>query len=380
MRCLITFLTVLVLIFSACRTSERPITVYLAILPQEQTKYIELTKEFEKQTGISVKLIAQQYVDIRRTLEAEVKAGKGVVDIVEVDVYYLNTIGPLVRNLTPFAREFESKKMYKDAWKAGVINGKLLFVPHRLSWQATIYNSKYIYEPPKTWEDLLAVAKKYPGKIGFKASLYEGLTCDILPFVWAAGGNPLDFDSPGSIRAMRFLKQLGKYLNPQSTTYKENTILEAQAREEIYLHFNWPFAVSYLKDKELLPDPNKSAPFPAGPNGYATVLGGGYLAISKVAPHPKEALAFLKFVTSAKAQTWLTQNLGWMPIREEGWQGLDAENKKLYEGYIELAPFVRTRPLTANYERVSRDWQEAFYKIVFEGKRVEAVLHQYVQK
>jgi hypothetical protein len=33
------------------------------------------------------------------------------------------------------------------------------------------------------------VARAHPGKIGFKGARYEGLTCDLLPFVWSAGGS-----------------------------------------------------------------------------------------------------------------------------------------------------------------------------------------------
>ena len=367
------FTIIISLSLFTCGKPKSSITVYLSILPQEQAKYIKLIKEFKRETGIDVNLIAQQYGEIRRTLEAEVRAGKGVVDIIELDVYYLNSLAPFVYDLTPYEKRFKKEKIYPDAWKAGIINNKLLFIPHRLSWQALIYNSKYIPHPPRTWEELLDIAERYPKKVGLKASLYEGLTCDILPFIWQAGGEPLNFKSPGSIEAMRFLEKLIPYLNPQSRTYKENTILEAQAREEIYLHFNWPFAVTYLKDKGLLPNPNRTAMLPKGPKGYATVLGGGYLAISKVAPHPKEAIRFLEFITSSRVQKWLVENLGWMPIREDGWEGLTQENKELYQGYIEMAPYVKARPSVPEYEKVSRGWQEAFHRIM-EGEPADSVI------
>ena len=79
------------------------------------------------------------------------------------------------------------------------------------------------------------------------------------------------------------LKELEGYLGAQNlykSAYKAGRFLESQAREEVYMHFNWPFSVNYLKDKGLFPEPNKTAPLPKG-RINTTVLGGGYLAVSK---------------------------------------------------------------------------------------------------
>src|SRR6266850_1314470 len=88
-----------------------------------------------------------------------------------------------------------------------------------------------------------AAARAHPGKIGFKGSLYEGLTCDVLPFVWAAGGRGDRLDDDGALAAFRLFAELAPYVHPQSETFKEPTIAEAMARGELVLHLNWPFAM-----------------------------------------------------------------------------------------------------------------------------------------
>ena len=90
------------------------------------------------------------------------------------------------------------------------------------------------------------MARAHPGQIGLKGALYEGLTCDVLPFVWAAGGSGDVLDDPGALSAFGFFVELAPYLHPQSQTFKEATIAEAMARGEIVLHLNWPFAMSLL--------------------------------------------------------------------------------------------------------------------------------------
>src|SRR5262249_24350733 len=143
------------------------------------------------------------------------------------------------------------------AIRAGTIDG-LRFLPHRLSWQALLYDHAALGTPPATWADLLAVARAHPGKIGFQGALYEGLTCDVLPFVWSAGGRGDVLDDADALAAFRFFAELAPYLHPQSATMQEPAIAEAMARGELVLHLNWPFAMSLYESQGLAPDPIRS--------------------------------------------------------------------------------------------------------------------------
>src|SRR5262249_43688048 len=138
----------------------------------------------------------------------------------------------------------------------------LRFVPHRVMWQALIYDHDALATPPATWADLLAVARAHPHQIGLKGALYEGLTCDVLPLVWSAGGSGETFDDAGARQAFHFLSELAPYLDPATATFKEPTIAEAMARGEIILHFNWPFVMSLYRSQQLAPERIRSAPLP----------------------------------------------------------------------------------------------------------------------
>ncbi len=356
---------------------ETSLTFYLAVLPSEKEAYQPLLRDFSKQTGIAVNLVAQQYAEIRRALQAEVIAGRGLADVIEVDVYYLAAMQSLVTDLTPLMNAETLTGINAEALEAGRFDGSLYYLPHRLSWQAMVYNSHYIENPPATWEELLDVARRYPGRMGLKAAQYEGLTCDILSFVWQAGGDPLRMNDAGCLAAMNFLAAYGEALNPSARSYKENSVLEAQEKEEIYLHFNWPFVVPLLQEKQMLPEPNVVAPLPAGPEGKAAVLGGGYLAISTVAPHPQEAARLVRFLASAQAQRFFVKHLGWMPTRSEAWDALPQEMRTVYHGFIEMAPHVKPRPPVEYYESLSRLWQQAFRDIVFDHKPVKETMDHY---
>jgi ABC-type glycerol-3-phosphate transport system substrate-binding protein len=318
--------------------------------------------------------VPQQYADIRRALAAESAARRGTLDLVELDVYSLAPAADDVRALDAAPLRDLLDALEPATVRAGTIEG-LRFLPHRVSWQAMLYDHATLGAPPATWDELLAVARAHPGKIGFKAALYEGLTCDLLPFVWAAGGDGASLDDAGARAAFRFFAQLAPYVNPQSAGFKEATIVEAMARGEIVLHLNWPFAISVLASQRLAPEPIRAAPIPAGPAGRATVLGGGYLAIPRNAPRPQLALELARYLLSRDVQERLGREVGWFSARRDVAPGVGrGEAGALYAGFAAMHGELRSRPERVDYLRLSRLWQEAFRAVVFRGADPDATL------
>lgn len=356
----------------SCAKKKNVLVLYLSLLPSEEKYYQELIREFGDKTGIHVRLVSQQYLQIKQSIESEIRANRGVVDIFEADVYYLKNLSDYTEDLSGLKQYFDNCNLYNGPYGAGIINDKLLFIPHRISCQALIYNSKFIKTPPKTLEEYLGIAKEFPGKVALKASRYEGLVCDIFPIVWAFGGDELNLKNASTIKALHFISSLKKLIHPGSMSFKENTILEAQAREEIYMHFNWPFSVNYLKEKALFPSPNKSSPFPDG----KSVLGGGYLAISKAAPHKEEAKKFLRFIETKTSQGYLLKNLGWLPTRPDAWEYLNEEKKEELSGFIESLKTARPRPVIEDYEKISGTWQRLIHSILFGNISVEDAIQK----
>jgi ABC-type glycerol-3-phosphate transport system substrate-binding protein len=345
-------------------TSDNTLTFAAALLPGELSVYRAVVDDFERREGIKVDIVAQQYADIRRALAAEAIAGSGSLDLVELDVYSL----PLAVQDVAVLRDDEVgdplDELSAAAVRAGRLDG-LRFLPHRLSWQALIYNHAVLGKPPETWEEVLAVARAHPQQIGFKAALYEGLTCDVLPFVWSAGGSGESFADAGAHEAFRFFAQLAPYLHAQSATFKESTIAEAMARGELLLHLNWPFVMSLYASQGLAPGTIRSAPLPHAPSGAApaTVLGGGYLAIPRKAPQRQKALRLTRFLLSRTTQLRFNRELGWFSPRVDI---ADDNGSPLLSGFEAMRDRIESRPERADYPHLSRLWQRAFRAVVFE--------------
>jgi len=363
---------------------SRRILFAAALLPSEQAEYTAVLHSFTQKTGIPVTVVAQQYDQIRMSLQAESRGGHGQSFVVELDVYML----PLLQSLMlPIGSLFTLPDSLKndvppDAWRAGLLGTppELFFVPHRLNWQALIYNARVLSKPPKTWEDLLRVARKHPGAIGLKAARYEGLVCDLFPFVWQTGGDVLHPDAPPVYEAMRFLQKLSPYFNPFVRSYKENSILQAQEQDEILLHPNWPFVVPLLREKGLLPGTLRTAPLPAGPAGVATVLGGGYLGIPKTAPHPELAGKLIRYLTTAGVQRSLVSKLGWFPIRRDAWSAMTKRERRDFSGFLAMRNAVRARPPLLAYPKISQIWQDGFYRMIFGKENPEKILPEMQRK
>jgi ABC-type glycerol-3-phosphate transport system substrate-binding protein len=355
----------------ACQRGETTVTVAMALLPSELGTYRSVVSDFERTSGVRVVVVPQQYADIRRALAAEAFAGSGTLDLVELDVYSLAAAAQQVSPLGAAALSPEMDALEPQALRAGRING-LRFLPQRVGWQALIYNHAVLEKPPASWEELLAVARSHPRQIGLKGALYEGLTCDILPFVWAAGGRGDVLDDAGALAAFQFFAQLAPYLAPQSAIFKESTVAEAMARGEIVLHFNWPFVMSLYAHQGLAPEKFRSAPLPAGPKGNATVLGGGYIAIPRSAPHRAEAGRLARYLISRPVQERFVRELGWFSARRD--VAVDGSGD-LLAGFVAMRDDVRPRPERVDYPRLSRLWQQAFRSVVFEHADPAATLH-----
>jgi ABC-type glycerol-3-phosphate transport system substrate-binding protein len=354
----------LAMFLGGCHTSPAPdqLNIALAVFPDEAACYESFVADFESQHHVHVKVFAQTYTDILQAMR--VQAGsRGSLDLIELDLAMLGEAHsyaqPLDQVVSPTARALFSK----EAWDAATTDRQLYFIPHRLMWQAMIYNRVKVPNPPATWNDLERFAREHPGKLALKGARYEGAICDVMPFVWTAGGNECAPDSAGSIRALDFLRQLAPDLNDESAVFREMSVLEAQARGAVWIHFNWPFAMGYLRSKGLAPNVDLSAPIPAGPEGRATALGGGYLAIPNSAPHPKLAAEFIQYLLTSDTQAKLSRELGWYGSVPPS---PGSEDAILYAGYTAMRPFVRLRPTVDCYADLSDQWRRTIRAVLFD--------------
>ncbi|MDO8434026.1 MAG: extracellular solute-binding protein [Candidatus Binatus sp.] len=344
-------------------TSTR-LNIALAVFPAEAARYRSFVADFESRHRVRINIIAQGYGDILQAMRVQAGA-RGNLDLVELDLAMLAEAHNYAQPIDDQVSAPERALFTNAAWAAAQSGGHLYFVPHRLMWQAMIYNRQKVPTPPSTWDELAQFARNNPGKLAIKAARYEGAVCDALAFVWSAGGDECHPESPASLRAFDFFKSIAPNLNNESAVFREMSVLEAQARGSVWIHFNWPFAIDYLHDKGLAPEVDLSAPIPAGPAGRATPLGGGYLAIPRFAPHTKLASEFIQYLLTSEAQARLSEKMGWYGSVPPA---PGSEDARLYAGYSAMRPYVRARPAIECYADLSDDWRRAIRAVLVDDR------------
>ncbi|OGP57742.1 MAG: hypothetical protein A2V67_17695 [Deltaproteobacteria bacterium RBG_13_61_14] len=368
---------VMVLGFAAvpCTPSREPgpLLIWLIVSPEQEKVMQGVAKEFESRHSIPTRLEAKSPEQIESWLASGQK-GEPRPDLVDVDISRLPDFAATVQDLEPLMKKWNPPSLLYAAWAPGTFSDRLFFLPWHLSWSAMICNGSVLPEPPRTWNELLAVAGEHPGGVALRGLRPESLAQDLVPLIGQAGGDPYDFTDPGTIKAFEFLGRLGPLLNLSTRSFTEESILAAQSQGEVILHFNNLKRAQILAHQKLLPFPNYTAILPEGPEGVAGRLEGNYLGIPKTAPHPRDAYLFLQFLLEPKIQTRLFDELGWLSPLADTKNLLGEFDQERYQGFLQMASAVNALPPAKHLPEVQELWARAFAEVVYQGAPAQEVL------
>jgi trehalose transport system substrate-binding protein len=343
---------------------------------------------FERETGARVVPVQMEASDLVRQLGAQVAADAVSIDLFTQDNNQLAPLvaGGLVEDLTPFADLVPPETL--DSLRPGLFDGRPYFFPYRPNVQITYYLEQhfaaYGLSPPRTWEDLLTVARTFAVREKFGRVAVQGvpggpLGVTVTEFLWQGGGDPLHLDAPESVRAFEYLQQLAPYLSPVYRTAKFDTLNTYLAAETVYLGQNWPFGVDVIVREYRKPDVGAYSGW-AGPAGEVHVLGGEVIGIPRGAPRRELALRFAQYLMSRPVQEALLQRLAWPPMREDAF-GAVAEWQRPYFAAVQAAlRQARPRPNLVYWGDVERILGDAFGDVVAGQQPAAPTLARYQQE
>lgn len=214
-----------------------------------------------------------------------------------------------------------------------VSDGKNYGVPLRFNGKFFVYNKeifdKYQLQKPKTWDEYLQLLDKLKqagetpivlGNASPWAAIHylTGLNQKMVPAdVRMKDYNPGtgEFTDPGYIKAMQYLKEL------KDKGYFNDNINSSSHDMATQLFFAGKGAMMYVELEEFqeaqknmhaswdffpMPDITEGV----GNHNYITGAPDGFIVSSKTT-HPKEAIAFLKFLTSKQNAEKMVKQIGW---------------------------------------------------------------------
>ena len=370
-------------------TEKKDVTLNFAIpLAEEEWQVFreDVFKPFEEQTGIKINGIQMENKDMENKLDALKQAGKHEIDIFAPSTVYLPGIidKELAEDLTGGIEIPDS--IPENLYKEFQFDSKVQFVPLRPNVQTNYYYKdkfeKYGLEAPKTWDELLNVAKKLyeeegVGRVAIQANSGSALTITSLEFIRSAGGDPLVLNDEGSVKAFTFLQELWPYLSPESKRADFNVINELLATESIYYGANWPYCATVVV-KDGGKDQVVSYVGFEGPEGISKVTTTTVMGIVNGTPNKEEAVQFLEYLMSEEVQNTLFSKLGWAPARSDAFGEIEEWQKPFVEDVQEALQFAQSRPIVPYWSDVDKAINDAFKDIVIDGnKDVQGTLDKY---
>jgi trehalose/maltose transport system substrate-binding protein len=327
-----------------------------------------LATRFTKDTGIKVKVVPHpaasdaSYSQLARAFSTHSSS----IDVAMIDVVWPGAFAPFLVDLKPKLGA-QSKLHAPGIVASDTVNGKLVAMPWFGDFGMLYYRTdllqKYGYsQPPTTWAQLFAMAKKIqdgekatiPNFSGFvfQGNAYEGLTCDALEWIASSGGGHFIDNGKATINNARaaaildlFRNNIGVTTPRGVTTYQEGESQTAFTDGDAAFERNWPYAFSLNEAKgSKVAGKFAVAPLPHGPGGGSVATVGGWqLAVSKYSKHQDAAIEFVRYMTSKaveKFDTITNSNVPTIPSLAR-----DPQVRK-------AAPYLN--PATANVPRATR--------------------------
>jgi multiple sugar transport system substrate-binding protein len=209
------------------RVDVQTITWYTSPLAENNPMAI-LVEAFERtHPAIRVEVVTlPDNTDVKRTMiSGAIKSGINAPDVYLGDVIWPAEFSAdhLALPLDDVFGETVWKRFPPELVSAATYDGKKYAVPFHADQGLLYYRKDLIKSVPKTWEDLAVVARQLQTRERFKdgfvwqGAQYEGLTCNWLEMVGAAGGQVLDDEgarsrmtSLESTKALQFMRRLIK--------------------------------------------------------------------------------------------------------------------------------------------------------------------------
>jgi trehalose/maltose transport system substrate-binding protein len=317
------------------------------------------------------------------------------VDVYQVDVIWQGIAAPHAVDLKKYYKEDEIKAYFPRIIENNTVGGKLVSIPLYTDAGILFYRTdlleKYGYkEPPKTWEELAAMAKKIQdgerasGKPDFQGFVFEGkasesVTCNAQEWIYSYGGGSViepdkkvTINNPNAIKALDTAHSWIGTISPAGvSTYGEEEARNIwQAGNAAFMR-NWPYAyglgadpksaVSGKFDVTVLPK--------GGDNGKnAACLGGWQLMISAYSKVPDAAADLVRYLSSAEIQKKRALAFSVLPTRPALYSDPDVLAKNpFFKIMLDVFNNAVARPSTvtgADYNQLSTAFFQNVNKVL----------------
>lgn len=242
------------------------------------------------------------------------------------------------------------------------LDGKLYGLPQVTDAPALLYNKEFLQkagvEVPTTWDELKTAATKIKSaNPGLDAALFlQTGGYFSLPFIYSEGGDLLDVDgkkitinSPEAVKGLQDavdLVQSGA-AKTDTTSDSYNNMMKAFKDGKVAMIINGPWSIPDVKSGKAFSDPANVgvSPTPAGSSGKSgSPVGGHNYVIYSKSKVTDAAAEFIKYMSSAESQAFISKELGLLPTRKSAYDLPDVQGNATVAAFKAVLDKATARP------------------------------------
>jgi multiple sugar transport system substrate-binding protein len=355
---------------------------YFGYSPQADGAVKTLIQKYQSShSNVKIERTTIGFADFQTKLVQAASTGK-FPDIVAVDnanVPVFASQGALA-DMTKYLDGWAQKDQYLPAIRESTrYDGKTYGIPFRSNTTALWYNQDAfgkagVTAPPATWDDLRATAKKLTTSqqsgICFSAAPTDEGTFTFLPMLWQAGGDVATIGDAASVAALNHVKNLvvvDKSAPKSVLQWGQSDVGDQFGSGQCAMMFNGPWVLPSAKKGGFT---FATAPWPAGPAGTASPLGGEVWVVGKQLKNPEVAWDVLSWMADPKnSATEIGTGLSSIPNRKDTTADKAYEWDAIVPTFAEQLTSARARgTYGANYSRISQAISAMVQQVLAQGK------------
>ncbi|MDQ0314153.1 ABC transporter substrate-binding protein [Amorphus orientalis] len=322
--------------------------------------------------------------------EAVIRDGTGKIDVFLIDVVWPGLLADALMDLTPYLAD-EANAHFPSIIANNTVGGELkampMFMDTGLLYFRSDLLSKYGFEVPQSWEDLVETARviqsgeRAAGRLQvsglvFQGRDYEGLTCSALEWIAGSGGGRI-VGPDGTVtiendRAIAALDRAAGWIGdivPEAVLDfdEEEARYTFQEGNAVFMR-NWPYAWTLLNSPmSAVAGSVGIAPLPhEGDGAPAAALGGWQLGVSRDSANPEAAADLVRYLTSARLQKDRAIEASYAPTRPALYEDPDLVARAPFLAALQgVQPVARPSTVTGrSYDKVSEIFRAGVHDVL----------------
>ncbi|WP_062443704.1 extracellular solute-binding protein [Herbidospora daliensis] len=284
----------------------------------------------------------------------------------------------------------DQNAFFPSAWATGVVDGAAYGIPWYVETRAFYYRTDIVKDAkaPATWEEVTGFVKQLKdegAELGVEQNFRTGSWQEIAPLLYQAGGDfqadgTWTLDTPQMVQALEhwgsFFKD-GLAVTNQPTGAFPQTFVSGR----VGAFYSGPWMITSMEQEggESFKDKFAVAPYPKGPSGGTSLVGGSNMVVFKDKPNRAAAWKFLTWLTDPKVQAEWYTTASSLPSVQAAWQepALTADERvQVFGAQLKDA---RPAPAVPTWEQVARVMEVELEKYAL-GKQDSAATAKRMQE